>query len=253
MARLTIKGRTALVTGGSAGIGLEITRRLLLEGATRVLVVGRDSRRLANIEAEGSGRVLALCADLGDSSQVDHLLAEIPTLAPDLSLVFNNAGSQALTDFVRDGSRVLLPIVRAEVALNLTALVAICVGLVPHLSRQPTAVVVNVSSALALAPKMSSPVYCATKAGVAAFTRALRYQFEDALPNIRVVEAVPPLVDTAMTRGRGRAKMSPAACAAAIVDGIMAGQTEVYVGKSRFLRVLMRVSPALGRKVMRGA
>jgi uncharacterized oxidoreductase len=251
MAEFRLEGRTALVTGGAGGIGLALTRLLLFRGAARVLVVGRDSARIAEVRAELAGRVETLRADLSDPEEVDGMLAGIPGLAPDLSLVVNNAGSQRLTDFGTGDPVALLPALRAEIATNFSAVVALSVGLLPLLSRQPSAAILNVTSGLALAPKKSSPVYCATKAGVRSFTQALRYQCEDGLPHVRIVEALPPLVDTSMTLGRGRGKMSPEACAAEIVAGLEAGRDEIFVGKSKLLRAVIRPAPALGRRIMR--
>jgi len=249
--RFDLLGRTALVTGGSSGIGLALGHRLLAAGAARVLVVGRDEARLAAAVA-GLGRAAtAVRADLSAADEVDRLVAEIPVLAPDLSLLVNNAGTQRLVDLAADDAPAALPALRSEVATNLTAVVALSVGLLPHLARRPSAAIVNVTSGLALAPKKSSPVYCATKAGVRSFTRALRYRCEDRLPHVRVIEALPPLVDTGMTRGRGRGKMSADACAAEIAAGLEAGRDEIYVGKSKLLRAIMRLSPALGHRIMR--
>lgn len=243
-------GRVALVTGGSSGIGLALTRLLLRRGASNILVVGRDKARLAEVETELGTGVRGLCADLSNPADVDRLLTELPGLAPDLSLVVNNAGSQRLTDFASGDPIALLP-ARSEIEANFSAVVALSVGLLPLLARQPSAAILNVTSGLALAPKKSAPVYCATKAGVRAFTQALRYQCEDGLPHVRIVEALPPLVDTSMTRGRGRGKMSPEACAAQIVAGLEAGKDEIFVGKSKLLRTILRAAPALGRKIMR--
>jgi uncharacterized oxidoreductase len=246
-----LRGRTALVTGGSSGIGLALARLLLRRGVGRVLVVGRDPARLAGVAAELGPSVATLRSDLSDPADVDRLLAELPGLAPDLSLVVNNAGSQRLTDFRSGDPLDLLPGLRAEIEANFAAVVALSVGCLPLLAGQPSAAIVNVTSGLALAPKKSSPVYCATKAGVRSFTRALRYQCEDAMPHVRVVEALPPLVDTAMTLGRVRGKMTAEACAAEILAGLEAGKAEICVGKSKLLRAIMRASPALGRKIMR--
>lgn len=58
-------------------------------------------------------------------------------------------------------------------------------------------------------------------------------------------------VKTAMTEGRNEDAMAPADCARQIVRGVRADKTEVYIGKAKLLRVVMRVSPALGRKIMR--
>ncbi|HEX8307415.1 MAG TPA: SDR family NAD(P)-dependent oxidoreductase [Allosphingosinicella sp.] len=251
MVGFRLEGRTALVTGGASGIGLALVRLLLRRGAARILIVGRDPARLAEVRGELGPRVETLGADLSDPAEVDRLLAEIRRLAPDLSLLVNNAASQRLTDFVSGDPIQLLPALRSEIAANFSAVVALSVGLLPLLARQPSAAILNVTSGLALAPKKSSPVYCAAKAGVRSFTQALRYQCEDGLPNLRIVEALPPLVDTSMTRGRGRGKMAPEACAAEIVAGLESGRDEIFVGKSKLLRAVLRAAPALGRKIMR--
>jgi len=251
MLAFDLSGRTALVTGGTAGIGLALARGLLAEGAARVLVVGRDQGRLDAVVHDLGPRVVPLQADLSLPAEVDRLLGLLPDLAPDLSLLINNAGSQRLTDLICEDPLALLPALRAEIGANFDAVVALSVGLLPVLARQPSAALVNITSGLALAPKMSSPVYCGAKAGVRSFTAALRYQCEARLPQVRVVEALPPIVDTAMTEGRGRGKISPEACAAQIFAGLKAGRREIDVGKTRLLRAILRVSPALGHRIMR--
>jgi len=251
MPAFDLSGRTALVTGGTAGIGLALARSLVADGATRVLVVGRDPARLDAAVREIGPCVVPLQADLSQPAEVDRLLALLPDLAPELSLVINNAGSQRLTDFTREDALAILPALRAEIAANFDAVAALSVGLLPLLARQPSAALVNITSGLALAPKMSSPVYCGAKAGVRAFTIALRYQCEARLPQVHIIEALPPMVDTAMTEGRGRGKISPEDCAAQILAGLRAGRREIDVGKTRLLRAILRVSPALGQRIMR--
>lgn len=109
----------------------------------------------------------------------------------------------------------------------------------------------NVSSGLALAPKASAPVYCATKAAVRSFTKALRYQCEDAAPNVAVVEAIMALVDTDMTQGRGARKMSAHDAAAEVVRGLQRGAPEIWVGRTRLLKTLLRLAPGVAERMMR--
>jgi uncharacterized oxidoreductase len=115
---------------------------------------------------------------------------------------------------------------------------------------QADARVVFVTSGLALAPKRSSPVYCANKAALRSFAKSLRAQLRHANWPIGVTEALPPLVDTDMTRGRGRGKITPQTAASQILRGIEAGKLEIDVGASALLRVISRISPALAEAIM---
>ncbi|WFE47762.1 SDR family NAD(P)-dependent oxidoreductase [Verrucosispora sp. WMMD1129] len=247
---MNLAGRTILVTGGARGIGRELTRQLVERGA-QVVAVGRDYGQLAALEAEHRGRVHPWTVDLANPDAVDAFIGEVTDRHPALSVVINNAGVQTLTDFLGADPHSLRPAVRREVAVNLDAVIALSTGLLPHLRRQPSAAIVNVSTGLALAPKQSAPVYCATKAGVRTFTRALRYQCQDAAPNVRVIDAVMALVDTDMTHGRGRGKISASQAAAAVLDGMRRGGDEIYVGRTKLLRTIMRLSPTLGYRVLR--
>jgi short-subunit dehydrogenase involved in D-alanine esterification of teichoic acids len=101
-----------------------------------------------------------------------------------------------------------------------------------------------VTSVLAAAPKPSSPVYSATKAALRSFGSSMRRQLAGS--GVRVVEVVPPLVDTAMTRGRSGLKtISPELMASAIVDGLRADKTRILVGKARVAAILQRWAPGL--------
>jgi uncharacterized oxidoreductase len=100
---------------------------------------------------------------------------------------------------------------------------------------------------LAAVPKRSAPVYCAAKAGLIAFTSALRHQVHRDAPNILVVDAMLPLVDTAMTEGRGRRKISPGAAADGILAGLRRNRDTIRVGAVSTLLALHRLSPSTAR------
>lgn len=93
------------------------------------------------------------------------------------------------------------------------------------------------SSGLALYPKTGAAVYCATKAALHSFSQSLRYQLEKT--PVRVVEVILPLVETPMTEGRGRGKISAAQAVDAMVTGLIADGmrfTSVARGLSRSRR-----------------
>jgi uncharacterized oxidoreductase len=213
--------------------------------------VGRDADRLAQVADEHRGRVAVLQVDLASQRQVDALVRELPLAHPDLSVVVNNAAVQTETDFLGDEALALVPLLRQEIEINFGAVVALSVGFLPHLRRQERGAIVNLTSALALAPKKAAPVYCATKAAVRSFSRALRYQCQDAAPHVRVVDVVMELVDTDMTRGRGSGKISPEQAARKVIDALCRGPDEAFVGRSKLVRRIMRIAPRLGERVMR--
>ncbi len=106
----------------------------------------------------------------------------------------------------------------------------------------------NVTSGLAIVPKKSAPVYCATKAGLRLFTRSLRYQLEPT--NIRVFEIVPPVVDTAMTAGRGRGKISSEQLVDQFWTSYGNNRLEIPVGKVKLLLWINRLLPRLAEKIL---
>ena len=136
----------------------------------------------------------------------------------------------------------------ACIALNLNAPIHLITRLVPMLRSRPEAMIVNVTSGLAIAPRAGGPIYCATKAGLRSYTQAIRAQLKDT--RIHVLEALPPVVETKLTAGRGNRKMSAADCAAQIIAAMERGAEEANVGMVKLLQRVHSLSPALARKVM---
>ncbi|MER6910379.1 SDR family NAD(P)-dependent oxidoreductase [Streptomyces sp. NPDC000594] len=247
---MNLTGRTVLVTGATRGVGRALTRRLIGLG-THVVAVGRDPRGLADLTAEYGDRVSAEILDLSDTDAVDAFGDGLPDRYPELSVVVNNAGVQNLSDFLNGDPRDLRPVLRRELAVNLDAVITLSTGLLPHLRNRPSAAIVNIGSGLAVIPKASAPVYCAAKSAVRTFTRALRYQCEESAPQVRVMEVILPLVETDMTAGRGRNKISPDEAARAVIAGIHRDRAEIPVGKARLLPALMRIAPSVGYRALR--
>ena len=236
---MRIAGKTALVTGGTDGIGLEIARQLQAKGAA-VIAVGRDPGRLASAKQDGFETI---AADLSSKAGCDRLVDEIAG-AP-IDLLVNNAGMGGPSDLL---SGFDLEVTDRAIFLNLNAPMHLIAAFLPMLRERPEAAIVNVTSGLAIAPRAAGPVYCATKAGLRSFTQALRHQLRDT--RITVIEALPPVVDTRMTAENPHKKMAPADCAAEIVRGIEHNRTEVFVGATKLLRVVSELSPAAARRIM---
>lgn len=238
---MQVAGRTILLTGGTDGIGRELAAQLKAKGAT-VVVTGRTPER---IEAARAAGFETIAADLSTAAGVDAVLAAVKGRAIDI--LINNAGAGSDHDF-REAAPDLADNDRC-IALNLNAPIHLIAGLMPVLRARPEAMIVNVTSGLAIAPRAGGPIYCATKAGLRSYTLALRAQMKGT--RVHVLEVLPPVVETKMTAGRvGKSKMPAPQCAAQIVDAIETNANEANVGMTKLLRIVESVSPALARKVM---
>jgi uncharacterized oxidoreductase len=100
---------------------------------------------------------------------------------------------------------------------------------------------------LANAPKTDSATYCATKAALNSLNYSLSYQ----LPELKVQQALLPLVDTPMTHGRGTNKLSASEAARQIIAGLSTGRHKVHIGKANLLAWIYRFSPNIARNIMR--
>jgi len=243
---MKLEKRKVLVTGGTAGIGAALTERLLQQ-ACEVIVCGRQRDALEALNNRKGA--YPVYADLANQEDVARLALEISAQHPDLSVIFNNAGLQVEFDIANTPMDEAIEIARRETQINFLAPFALTTYLLPTLARQPDAIIVNVTSPLALSPKKSSPIYCAAKAALRSYTRSLRFQLADSHPHIHVVEAQPPLVDTAMTKGRGKGKISPQAAAQGILDGVESGRLEVYVGKANLMHFIHRWAPSIAERI----
>jgi uncharacterized oxidoreductase len=238
---MQIAGKTILVTGGTDGIGLQLIRQLKAKGAT-IITSGRNPERVAAAQAEGYE---VIAADLSTLAGVETLLAAVS--GRPIDMLINNAGAGSDHDF-RDAAPINLTDNDGSIFLNLNAPIHLITRLMPVLASRPEALILNVTSGLAIAPRAGGPIYCATKAGLRSYTQALREQLKDT--NIHVIEALPPVVETKMTAGRSSKKMSAADCAAAFVHGIESNARDVNVGMVKILRLVYSISPALARKIM---
>lgn len=236
---MNLLGKLALVTGGSDGIGREIALQLQGAGAN-VIVTGRSAEKLNAMAALGFGTVAGdLSAPAGIDAVVDSV-ADKP-----LALLVNNAGVSS--DYDLDNPDTLDSAAHC-IRTNLDAPIALCTRLLPVLRAQREAAIVNVTSGLAIAPRAGGSIYCATKAGLRSYTQAIRHLLKDS--NVRVIEALPPVVETNMTAGRAGKKMSAHDCAAEIVRGIRTGKSEINAGMVKLLQLVHSISPALARRIM---
>ena len=244
---MSFKDKTAVITGGTSGIGYEMVR--ILEPYNKVLVVARQSPRLETLQAEFPS-IDIYPADLSKPKEYEALADRIIKDHSHIDVLINNAAVQNTPTYLSDEFSYdsMIP----EIHLNFTSVCALSYLLLPALlNEKREAVIVNINSGLALAPKTGSAIYCATKGGMNVFSQSLGYQLEHT--NIRVMQAFLPLVETPMTEGRGSGKISAQNAAFDIILGIEKGVSVENIGKAKILRFLLAVAPKLARKIMKGS
>jgi short-subunit dehydrogenase involved in D-alanine esterification of teichoic acids len=189
---MDISDRTALVVGGTSGIGLGLARRLAAAGST-VVVAGRDTDKVDDLET--------VRIDVTDPDSVTRARDDVLEAHPGLDTVVTMSGV-LLQEDLRDPAH--FAAAETTIAVNLLGTIRVVDAFTPHLVGRGGGHVITVSSGIAFLPFPLMPSYGASKAGVHAYTESLRAQL--AGTGVGVSELVPPAVATA-----GQEKVNPAA------------------------------------------
>jgi 3-hydroxy acid dehydrogenase/malonic semialdehyde reductase len=180
------RGRTALVTGATAGFGRAITHRLVRDG-WRVIATGRRADRLADLAREHGEAVLAHQLDVTDAAAVGALPGSLPQAWQTIDALINNAGlALGLEPAQAD-----LATWDQMVATNVTGLMHVTRALLPGMVARNRGHIVNLSSIAATYPYPGGHVYGASKAFVKQFSLNLRADLVGT--NVRVTSLEPGL------------------------------------------------------------
>ncbi|HEY0836269.1 MAG TPA: SDR family oxidoreductase [Azospirillum sp.] len=231
---------TAVVTGANRGIGRALVDALLARGARRVYAAARSVRTLDVACLVHGARIAPVALDVGDADGVRRAAA----LARDATLLINNAG------VLSSGSLLEVPegAVRADMEVNLFGTLAMVRAFVPVIRANGGGAIANILSVSALAATPSLGAYSASKAAALSVTQSVR---ADAAPmGITVHGVFPGPVATDMSRAIDIAKADPNDVAAAILDGLEAGEEDIFPdGMARQVGNTWRSNPlALARQ-----
>ncbi|KAI8635551.1 hypothetical protein F5Y19DRAFT_408283 [Xylariaceae sp. FL1651] len=208
---MAARTNTILIIGATSGIGEAFARRFHGMGKT-VLAAGRNQEKLNNMATELAG----LQTRQLDISNLETLPAHVNAILTDFPLldtVIITSGIQ-LHFSLFDPSSITPEKINSEITTNLTAPSLLIRLFAPHLLQlaikgNKTTLFVT-SSSLGYIPLSFYPTYCATKAGVQTLIKALRQQLASipGAENMRVVDIVPPYVDTGLDKAHRKATIT---------------------------------------------
>jgi short-subunit dehydrogenase involved in D-alanine esterification of teichoic acids len=198
----TLSFKCALVTGGGGGLGKAMAEALIALGKS-VIIAGRTEANLKQTASEIGARDYFVL-DVSNISSIASFVENILSKHPDLDCVINNAGVQRPFQIMGPDYTFDLSHADQEIDTNIRGPMHLSVLLVPHFNSLANGgVIMNVSSVLGYNPfSLVNPVYNGTKAWVHFFSMNLRSQLRQAGSKIKVIEIVPPTVETALHRER---------------------------------------------------
>ena len=208
-----LDGKVAVITGGTSGIGLATAKLFASEGAS-VALVGRSGEKgveAVRFLADSGFEATFHRGDVSREGDVERAVNEVLEAHGRIDVLVNNAGiyrAAPLTELrVEDWDSVI--------AVNLRGTFLMTRAVLPHMIEAGGGSIVNVSSTAGVSPYAKGTAYCASKAAVIAFSRALALEVADR--GVRVNVVCPGLTDTPMLRGiagdeeayRGFARLVP--------------------------------------------
>lgn len=229
-------GNTVLITGGSAGIGLALAAAFL-QADNEVIICGRTKAKLDSAKNKYP-KLHCITADLSTQTGREILSAAIASRFPDLNVLVNNAGIYSMTDIMHPD---YIGTLENELSTNLVAPIALIQMLMAVLEKQARATIVNVTTGYVFIPSAQASAYSASKIGLRAITQGLRFNLRKT--SIRIVEVIPPAVNTQMNKGKNITLMNPDIFAQKVFRGLVKGDEEIVVGVSKAAKLLARIAP----------
>ncbi len=191
-----LKGKTAVVTGATRGIGLAIAEQLVKHGAAVMITARTDEHARHALEQLSAAakveqpRVEVRAADVRDYASVEKAIGEAVSRFGGLDILVNNAGIGSFGDVAAQS----LDDWQDTIDTNLTGVFHCCRAAIPHLRRRGGGWIVNISSLASKNPFPGAAAYCASKAGLNAFTEVLMQEVR--YDDIRVSCVLPGSVRT---------------------------------------------------------
>lgn len=244
---MELKGKTVLITGGSAGIGLEAAKQFITEGA-KVIITGRDQKKL-DLAKKMYPSLTAIKSDASSKEAAEALYREIDQLGG-IDILYNNAGIMNGLDNLGISSTKHFEKAALEINTNYLGVVLLNNLFLDMLKSRKESAIINTSSILSYTPSILVPTYSASKAAVRFYTEALREHLSAVRSNVKVFELLPPLVKTDMSEGMDGKSITPDVLIRSLIKGLKNDNYTIRVGDTKAIYLLNRFFPKVAYKLI---
>lgn len=239
---MELKGKTVLVTGGTAGIGLEATKQFLANGA-KVIITGRNQSKLDAVK-KSYPTITAIQSDVADADDAKSLFNQVKALGG-IDILYNNAGVMSGPLNLGVANEKHVEVAKYEMDINYLGVIRLNNLFMEMLKSRKEAAIINTSSLLSYVPLNLAPTYSASKAAMRFYTVALRDHLKILNSNVKVFEISPPVVATSMTESLENKAITPEKLVNALIAGIKKNQFTIRVGISKVVYMMSRLAPKI--------
>ena len=247
---MELKGKTILITGGTAGIGLEAVKQFLTNGA-KVIITGRNQEKL-NAAKKLYPALTAIKSDVANADDAKLLFNRVKELGG-IDILYNNAGVMSAPLNLSVANAKHVEAAENEININYLGVIRLNNLFIEMLKSRKEGAIINTSSLLSYVPYNLAPTYSASKAAVRFYTESLRNHLQVLHSKVKVFELSPPVVATEMTGGLDTKGITPEQLVKALIAGIKKDKFTIRVGTSKLLYLFSRLSPKAAFKMVNPA
>ena len=240
---MKIKNSTVLITGGSSGIGLELSKVLIQKG-NNVIICGKSNEKLLAAKKMIPQLITYQC-DLSDGQECTGFAKKIRENHTDVNILINNAAIVNKINFITEEKAIELA--ENEYQTNLIAPIRLIKLLYSTISANESSAIINITTGLIYAPRFIYPFYNSSKSALHSFTQTLRIRLKD--EKTKVIEVMFPAVDTPWHKGTPpKIAISTELAVSKMINGLEKGKSEIRVGGAETIYLMSRIAPGFALK-----
>ncbi len=239
---MELKNKTILITGGSAGIGLEAAKQFLEIGA-KVIITGRSQDKL-DLAQKLYPNLITIKSDVANEEEAISLYKQVELLGG-TDILYNNAGVGVKPLNLGVANDQHAQGAAYEMNINYIGVIRLNNLFLDMLQSKNESAIINTTSVLSYVPSLLEATYSATKTALAFYTQSLREHLRIAKSTVKVFELLPPAVDTELIAHRKIGKMSPEKLVKGLIAGLRRDQYTIRMGYTSTFYYLNRIFPKL--------